>query len=206
MKILKHIAIAFVAFSFLQSCNTPAKENSVNKNNTTMSTEKIEVMEKTSGTPITNENLVDVLEIQRLTSALTNACDSQQWNVILDILVDEVETTIGEEKGKSSVKNKEEIVKRWKGFYDSAEHLIIHHVTSNDRIFFKDANNAEVFSKGVIIVRNTSAGEFASEGGTLLMRRWVKYEFGVTKVNNRWKVNKVMVEYLVEEAESLKKQ
>lgn len=163
-------------------------------------------MEKTAGTPITNENLADVLEIQRLTSALTNACDSQQWSVIRDILVDDVETTIGEEKGKSSVKNKEEIVKRWKGFYDNADNLIIHHVTSNDRIFFKDANNAEVFSKGVIIVRNMPAGEYASEGGALLMHRWVKYEFGATKIDNRWRINKVMVEYLVEEAESLKKQ
>lgn len=166
--------------------------------------EKIEIMEQTTGTPITNENLVDVLEIQRVFSALTNACDSKQWGVIQDILQDDVKTTIGEEKGSSRVKNKVEIIDRWKGFYESADMLIIHHVTSNERVFFEDADNATVYSKGVIIVENTPAGEYASEGGTLLMHRWINYELGVCRINNEWKVNKVMVEYLVEEAESRK--
>lgn len=162
------------------------------------------IIQETAGTPITSKNVVDVLEIQRVTSALTNACDSKQWDVIRSILQDDVNTTIGEEKGSSRIKNKEEIIKRWSEFYENADNLIIHHVTSNDRVFFKDANNADVYSKGVIIVKNTPAGDYASEGGALVMNRWVKYEFGVTKTNNNWKVNKVMVEYLVEEAKSIK--
>jgi hypothetical protein len=159
----------------------------------------------TQGTPITSENVADVLEIQRITSALTNGCDSQQWDVIRSILVDNVYTTIGEEKGKSSLKSKEEIITRWKSFYDNAEKLIIHHVTSNERVFFHDSENATVFSKGVIVVDNTPAGAYAETGGTLRMHRWINYEFGVIRTQNGWKVNKVMVEYLVEEASSLEK-
>lgn len=187
------------------ACNNGEKTNSGKNKKAQMNTSKAELMEQTTGTPITSENIVDVLEIQRIFSALTNACDSQQWEVIRDILVNDVKTTIGEEKGKSSVKNKEEIIARWKGFYESTEKLIIHHVTSNERIFFEDTNNATAYSKGVIIVENTPAGEYASEDDTLLMHRWINYELGVTKIDNRWKVNKVMVEYLVEEAESLEK-
>ena len=45
------------------------------------------------------------------------------------------------------------------------EKLVIHHVTSNDRIFFEDADTATVFSKGVIVLENTPAGKFADDGG-----------------------------------------
>ena len=59
---------------------------------------------KTLGTPITSDNLVDVLEIQRTTSNLTDAVDSRHWDVIRNILADEVDTTIGEtEPGVSNV-------------------------------------------------------------------------------------------------------
>ena len=160
---------------------------------------------KTLGTPITSENIVDVFEIQRVVSNLTNGVDSQQWDVVRDILDDEVDTTIGEtEPGVSKVKSEDEIVTRWKGFYDNAEKLVIHHVTSNERVFFDDPNNATVFSKGVIVVENTPAGEFASTGGTLRGYRWVNYEFGVTRTDIGWKVNKVLVGYLVQEFNSLK--
>ena len=159
---------------------------------------------KSLGTPITSENVVDVLEIQRVVTNLTDGVDSQQWNVVRDLLEAEVDTTIGEtEPSVSRVKSEDEIVTRWKSFYDNAETLVIHHVTSNERVFFDDPNNATVFSKGVIVVENTPAGEFASSGGTLRMYRWVNYEFGVTRTNNGWKVNKVLVDYLVQEANSL---
>ena len=160
---------------------------------------------KTQGTPITSENVVDVLEIQRVVSVLSDGVDSQQWGVIRDILVDKVDTTIGEtEPGVSRVKSEDEIVSRWKGFYDSAKKLVIHHVTSNERVFFDDSNNATVFSKGVIVVENTPAGEHASSGGTLRMYRWVNYEFGLTRTDNGWKVNKVLVDYPAQEVTSLK--
>ena len=161
------------------------------------------IAEKTQGTPITSENVVDVLEVQRIASALTNGCDGQQWDVIRDILVDNVHTTIGEEPGKASMKSKEDIIERWKTFYESAEKLIIHHVTSNERVFFHDSNNATVFSKGVIVVDNTPAGVHAANGGTMRMHRWINYEIGVTRTEIGWKVNGVLVDYLVEEAASL---
>jgi len=159
---------------------------------------------KDTGTPITAENLVDVMEIRRVASALTNAVDSQQWDVVRDILENEVDTTIGErERGVSSVKSEDEIVARWRGFYDRAETLVIHHITSNDRVFFADADNATVYSKGVIVVENTPAGEFAESGGTLRLHRWVGYEIGATRTVAGWKVNKVLVDYLAQEAVSL---
>lgn len=171
---------------------------------TDYSAPKINKNMKTSGTPITSKNIVDVMEIKRITSSLTNGCDNQQWEVIRDILTEEVNTTIGEEKGKSRVKPKEEIISRWKGFFESADNLIIHHVTSNERILFEGAKNANVYSKGVIVVKNTPAGEYAKEGGSLVMNRWVEYEFGAIKTDAGWKVNKVLVKYLVEEAKSIK--
>ena len=160
---------------------------------------------KSLGTPITSENLIDVLEIQRVVTNLTDAVDGQHWAVVRDILEDKVDTTIGEtEPGVSRVKSEDEIATRWKNFYDNAEALVIHHVTSNERVFFDDPNNATVFSKGVIVVENTPAGAYAKSGGTLRMYRWVNYEFGLTRTNNGWKVNKVLVDYLVQEANSLK--
>ena len=160
---------------------------------------------KTLGTPITKENVVDVLEVKRIVTNLTLGVDTQQWDVVTDILADRVDTTIGEtEPGVSKVKSEDEIVKRWKKLYDDAEKLVIHHVTSNERVYFEDANNATVFSKGVIVLENTPAGDFASTGGTLRGYRWVNYEFGVTRTDEGWKVNKVLVEYLVQEFNSLK--
>lgn len=159
---------------------------------------------KTLGTPITSENIVDVLEIQRVVNNLSLGVDTQQWDVVADLLVDQIETTIGEPvNGGSKVKSEQEILTRWKGFYETAEKLVIHHVTSNERVFFNDADNAEVFSKGVIVLENTPAGDFADDGGTLRGYRWINYELGVTRTDDGWKVNKVNVEYLVQEFESL---
>ena len=159
---------------------------------------------KSLGTPITLENLVDVLEIQRVVANLTDAVDSQRWGVVRDLLEDKVDTTIGEtEPGVSRVKSEDEIATRWKSFYDNAETLVIHHVTSNERVFFDDRNNATVFSKGVIVLENTPAGAYAKSGGTLRGYSWINYEFGMTRTDKGWKVNKVLVDYLVQEFNSL---
>ena len=101
------------------------------------------------------------------------------------------------------MKSEDEIVTRWKGFYDNAEKLVIHHVTSNERVFFDDSDNATVFSKGVIVLENTPAGAYAKSGGTLRRYRWINYEIGLTRTDNGWKVNKVLVDYLVQEFNSL---
>ena len=161
-------------------------------------------MKKHMGTPITSENIVDVLEIQRITANLTDAADSARWDEVREILDDKVDTTIGEtEPGVSKVKTSEEIATRWAGFFDNAERFVMHHITSNERIFFDDADNATVYSKGVITLENTPAGEFAESGGTLRGYRWVSYEFGLTRKDNSWKVNKVLVEYKIQEFDSL---
>ena len=76
-------------------------------------------------------------------------------------------------------------------------------MTSNERVFFDDSNNATVFSKGVIVLENTPAGEYAESGGTLRGYRWINYEFGLRRADNGWKVNKVLVDYLVQEFNSL---
>lgn len=159
---------------------------------------------KSLGTPVAAENIVDVLEIQRVTANLTDGVDNARWDVIRAILADHVDTTIGEtEPGVSDVKTKEEIVARWKAFYDDAKKFVLHHVTSNERVFFEDADNATVFSKGVIVLENSPAGAYAESGGTLRAYRWINYEFGATRTKDGWKVNKVLVEYLVEEFNSL---
>lgn len=162
-------------------------------------------IKKHLGTPITSENIVDVLEIKCITANLTNAADSEYWDEVRDILDDEVDTTIGEtEPGVSSVKTSAEIVTRWAGFFNNAERFVMHHITSNERIFFEDTDNATVYSKGVITLENNPAGEFAESGGTLCGYRWVSYEIGLTRKNNGWKVNKVLVEYKIQEFDSLK--
>lgn len=161
--------------------------------------------QKSLGTPITAENVVDILEIQRVVTNLTDAADTERWDVVRDILADKVDTTIGEtESGVSRVKTSDEIATRWESFFTSTDRFVMHHVMANERVFFEDSNNATVYSKGVIVVENTPAGEFASEGGMLRGSRWVTYEFGVTKSGDSWKVNKVLVGYIVEEWDSLK--
>ena len=51
---------------------------------------------RTLGTPITKDNIVDVFEIQRIVTNLTLAVDPEQWEVVSDLLHGDVETTIGE--------------------------------------------------------------------------------------------------------------
>ena len=163
-----------------------------------------EIVKKHMGSPITSENIVDVLEIQRVVTNLTSAADGARWDEVRAILADNVDTTIGETTpGVSSVKTSEEIATRWAGFFDNAERFVMHHVTSNERVYFENSNRASVFSKGVIIVENTPAREYADQGGTLRGYRWVSYEFGVNRTSEGWEVDKVLVTYHVQEWDSL---
>ena len=157
------------------------------------------------GTPVNQKNVVDVLEIQRIISNLTNGADAANWDVVLDILTDRVETTIGQsERGVSAIMTSEEIASRWGGFYETADKFVMHHLTSNERVYFANAHNATVYAKGVIALENTPAGAYAQDGGKLRGYRWVNYEFGLTRKNKSWKVNKILVEYQVEQFDSLK--
>lgn len=163
------------------------------------------MLNKSLGSPITAENMLDVLEIQRTVTNLTLSVDTQQWDVTADLLDGEIETTIGQPENSGSVVTPEaEILARWQGFYEAADKMVIHHVTSNERVYFIDADTADVFSKGVIVVENTPAGEFAEDGGTLRGYRWVDYEIGVHRTEDGWKVHKVNVTYLAQEWDSLK--
>lgn len=156
------------------------------------------------GTPITKDNVVDVMEVQRVVANLTDSADSARWNHVLDLLDDKVDTTIGEtEPGVSKVKTNEEIATRWASFFESTDRFVMHHITSNERVFFEDNNNVTVYNKGVITLENTPAGAYAEDGGTLRGYRWVSYEFGLTRKAEGWKVNKVLVDYKMEEFDSL---
>lgn len=156
------------------------------------------------GTPITAENVVDVMEIQRVLANVTAAADGARWDEVRDILTKKVDTTIGATPGSKHVLTDEQITDRWAGFFNNADKFVMHHVLANERVFFDDANNATVISKGVIVVENTPAGEFAKDGGILRGSRWVTYEFGLIRSGSSWKINKVLVTYHVEEWDSFK--
>lgn len=156
------------------------------------------------GTPITAENVVDVMEIQRVLANVTAAADGARWDEVKFILTDKVDTTIGATPGSKHVLTNEQITERWAGFFNNADRFVMHHVLANERVFFDDSDNATVISKGVIVVENTPAGEYAKEGGMLRGSRWVTYEFGLIRSGNSWKVNKVFVDYIVEEWDSFK--
>lgn len=156
------------------------------------------------GTPITAENLVDVLEIKRVITNLVAAADGARWDEVEYILTDKVDTTIGATPPSTHVLTDKQITERWAGFFKNADRFVMHHILANERITFDDADNASVTSKGVIVVENTPAGEYAEQGGMLRGSRWVTYKFGLTRSGNSWKVNKVHVIYHVEEWDSFK--
>lgn len=171
----------------------------------TKTTEEKIMNMKSIGTPITTENLVDVLEIKRVLATVTAAADGARWDEVRYLMTDKVDTTIGTTTpGTTQILTNEQIADRWAGFFNSADRFVMHHILANERIFFEDANNATVISKGVIVLENTPAGEYADQGGMLRGSRWVTYEFGVTRSGKSWKVNKVLVTYHVEEWDSLK--
>ncbi|MEM9422333.1 MAG: hypothetical protein AAF986_07510 [Pseudomonadota bacterium] len=60
-----------------------------------------------------------------------------------------------------------------------------------------------MFSKGVIVGITGPAGDHAKDGGTLKTFRWIDYEFGFTRTEDGWKVNRLLVDYIVNEAFSL---
>lgn len=189
-------SIAKVGITLVSLCSISAFASSSNSS----TKDKIH-----QGSPITSDNIVDVMEIQRTLTNLTDAADNARWDELNVIFADKVLTTIGEPAGgKPKIKPKAEIIKRWKGFFSTAKRFIMHHFTANERIYFTDKNNALINSKGVIALENTPAGAHAEEGGTLRMYRWINYDFGVVRTGKGWKVNKVVVHYLIQEADSLK--
>lgn len=147
----------------------------------------------TAGTPITSENIVDVLEIQRVIDAQVNAYDSQQWDLARSLMTDVFETNLGQES--VNMMEADAFLNNTKRYYENTEEFVTHHSNSGYRIFFHDENNATAFTRGVIIVKSTPGGDYAADGGSLRMERWNSYEFGVVRTSPGWKINKILIEY-----------
>lgn len=145
------------------------------------------------GTPITEENLVDVLEIQRVIDAQIDAYDNQDWALARSLMTKEFETTIGQE-GVATIES-QAFLDRAKGYHEAAEEFVTHHSNSGYRVYFHDADHATVFARGVIVVKSTPGGDLADEGGSLRMERWNSYEYGVERTSDGWRINKILITY-----------
>ena len=145
------------------------------------------------GTPITADNLADVLDIQRVIDTQVDAYDRQDWALARALLTDQFETTMGQESA-TTIKA-DAFFDRAKGYHEAADEFVTHHSNSGYRIFFHDKDHATAFARGVIIVKSTPGGEHASEGGSLRMERWNSYEYGVERTADGWKINKILITY-----------
>lgn len=154
-----------------------------------------------SGTPITAENLVDVLNIQRIIDAQVDAYDRQDWELARFYMTEEFETTVGQDG--TGVMRTDDFLGRAQGYVANADHFLTQHTNSGYRIFFHDENNATAYARGAIIVMNSPAGEFADEGGTLRIERWNHYEYGVVRTDEGWKINKILITYNADNFTSL---
>lgn len=151
---MKKLIVTFIGsvlfLSLLSSSNLYAKESQMPKS-------------MSQGTPITSENIVDVLEIQRIIDAQVNAYDTQQWELAQSLLTDIFETNLGL---KEIVKMESKaFIDNARGYHANSEEFITHHSNSGYRIYFHDKNTATAFARGVIIVKSTPGGEYAKEGG-----------------------------------------
>ena len=183
------------AISCSEQDNHQLKENTM---------ENFKTKAESQGTPITSENIVDVLEIQRVIDAQVNAYDSQDWQLAKSLMTEEFETTVGQE-GTGMMKA-DDFLGRAKTYHEAAEEFVTHHSNSGYRVFFHDKDHATVFARGVIIVKNTPAGEYAKEGGTLQMERWNSYEYGVVRTSEGWKINKILITYNNDKMTSIPKE
>lgn len=147
-----------------------------------------------AGTPITSENLVDVLNIQRVLDAQIDAFDRQDWPLARSLMTKEFFTTMRSQSGPHTLSS-DEFLEGSARNYDGVENFVTHHTNSGYRVFFNDKNNATVFARGVIIVNRTPGGEFAADGGSIRMERWNSYEYGVERTDDGWKINKILITY-----------
>lgn len=145
------------------------------------------------GTPITTDNLADVLEIQRVIDAQVDAYDRQDWDLARFFLTDAFETTMGQD-GVATIEA-DAFIDRAKGYYETIEEFVTHHSNSGYRIFFHDKDHATAFARGVIIVKSAPGGDYAENGGSLRMERWNSYEYGVERTPDGWKINKILITY-----------
>lgn len=153
-----------------------------------------------AGTPITADNMVDVLNIQRIIDAQVDAYDRQDWDMARSYMTEEFETTVGQEG--TGMMRADDFLGRAQGYVANADHFLTQHTNSGYRIFFHDENNATAYARGSIIVMNSPAGEFADDGGTLRIERWNHYEYGVVRTDVGWRINKILITYNSDSFES----
>ncbi|OSY89331.1 hypothetical protein WH52_01460 [Tenacibaculum holothuriorum] len=181
--------VLIIASITMMMLNCKKQESKMENPKSNIEISKNEMMK---GTLITNENIVDVLEIQRVIDAQVNAYDNQDWDIAKSFMTDEFETTVGQE-GTGMMKA-DDFLGRAKTYHENAEEFVTHHSNSGYRIFFNDKDHATAFARGVIIVKSTPAGEY-EEGGTLQMERWNSYEYGLKRTSEGWKINKILITY-----------
>ena len=157
------------------------------------------------GSPITAENVVDVLEIQRVIDAQVDAYDNQQWKLARSFMMENFKTNVGQKNGGVNMMKSDAFLDRAKGYHKNTKEFVTHHSNSGYRVFFHDKNNASAFARGVIIVKSTPGGEHAKDGGSLRMERYNSYEYGVVKTTEGWKINKIMITYNADKITSLPK-
>lgn len=158
---------------------------------------------ESQGTPITAENIVDVLEIQRVIDAQVNAYDNQEWELARSLMTEEFESNLGQTS--TSMIKSDAFLDLAKGYHANAEEFVTHYSNSGYRIFFHDENNVTAFTRGVIIVKRTPGGDYAAEGGSLRMERWNSYEYGLVRNSEGWKINKILIEYNADKITSTQK-
>ena len=184
MKKSKNILIGFVLFmAILGTTQAQSNENYIAKADP-------------NGTPITSENIVDVLEIQRVIDSQVNAYDAQEWETARSLMTEEFETNLGR-KDTSMVKS-QDFLNGAKGYYATLEQFLTHHSNSGYRIFFHDKDNVTAFCRGVIIVKRTPGGEYGEEGGSLRMERYNSYNYGLVRTSEGWKINRILIKYNVD--------
>lgn len=154
-----------------------------------------------SGTPITSENLVDVLNIQRVLDAQVDAYDRQDWDLARFYMTEMFETTVGQDG--NGMMAADDFLGRAQAYHAAADHFVTQHTNSGYRIFFHDENNATAYARGAIIVVTTPGGDFADDGGSLRIERWNSYEYGVERTGAGWKINKILITYNADTFQSL---
>lgn len=153
-----------------------------------------------AGTPVTDANTADVLDIMRVADAMSNAVDAKDWALVRSFTTDEIETSLGQ-SDVVTIPAEDMVAQFEKNLGDPS--MASTHMRTNQRVFFDGPDMATMFSKGVIIATVTPGGEYAEDGGALLMENWVSYEHGFIRSSDGWKVNRILSEYSARRTTSL---
>lgn len=152
------------------------------------------------GTQITPENTADVLEIQRIADAMSNALDAKDWVLVRSFTTETVETSIGPDD-VVAVPADEMVAGFERGL--SSEEIATQHMRTNQRIHFISEDEAVMYSTGLVVARTHPGGDYAADGGSLLVENWIRYEQGLVRTPDGWKINRIQSEYFATKTTSL---